>query len=116
LERVEVDEQRGQQERRDQHGQYAARADQHLVARGHWASPCGTLAHRRRAGHTEIGSDAMADVLNLRRLRKEKARREQERAAEANRLRFGRTKAQKRADQDAKRRTERAAEDKKLDK
>ena len=41
----------------------------------------------------------MADVINLRRARKDKARREREHEAAANRLRFGRTKAQKSADQ-----------------
>jgi hypothetical protein len=43
----------------------------------------------------------MADVINLRRARKDKARREHEREAAANRQRFGRTKAQKSADQNA---------------
>ncbi len=42
----------------------------------------------------------MADIVNLRRARKDKARREHEREAEANRLRFGRTKEQKTADRD----------------
>ncbi|HSI01867.1 MAG TPA: DUF4169 family protein [Reyranella sp.] len=57
----------------------------------------------------------MAEIVNLRRVRKDKSRREQEREADTNRLRFGRTKAQKRADQDAQQRAERAHEDKKLE-
>jgi hypothetical protein len=57
----------------------------------------------------------VAEIVNLKRVRKDKARRAQEREAEANRQRFGRTKAQKRADADTKRRAERSAADKKLD-
>jgi len=57
----------------------------------------------------------VAEIVNLRRVRKDKTRREQEREADANRLRFGRTKAQKRADQDARQRAERAHHDKKLE-
>jgi hypothetical protein len=57
----------------------------------------------------------MADIVNLRRLRKDKARRERESEAEANRRRFGRTKAQKAADKDAEARTRRALDDKLLD-
>jgi len=40
----------------------------------------------------------MADVINLRRARKEKARRDRNNEAETNRLRFGRTKGQKAID------------------
>jgi hypothetical protein len=43
----------------------------------------------------------MADIVNLRRARKDKARRERDSEAAANRRRFGRTKAQKAADKDA---------------
>ena len=43
----------------------------------------------------------MADIVNLRRARKDKARRERDSEAAANRRRFGRTKAQKSADKDA---------------
>ena len=50
----------------------------------------------------------MADIINLRRARKDKARREHEREAEANRLRFGRNKAQKSADRDAVARSRRS--------
>ena len=37
----------------------------------------------------------MADIVNLKAFRKQKARTEKEREAEANRLKFGRTKAEK---------------------
>jgi len=37
----------------------------------------------------------MAEIINLRNVRKAKARGEKEAAAEANRLKFGRTKAEK---------------------
>jgi hypothetical protein len=57
----------------------------------------------------------MAEVVNLKRVRKDKARREQEREAEANRLRFGRTKAQKAADKDTKEREGRAMDERKLE-
>ncbi len=56
----------------------------------------------------------MADIVNLRRARKDKARLEQEREAAANRQRFGRTKAEKSADTDAKARARRALDDKRL--
>ena len=57
----------------------------------------------------------MAEIVNLKRLRKDKARREHERTAEANRLRFGRTKAQKLADNDAKQRERRQLDERKLE-
>jgi hypothetical protein len=56
----------------------------------------------------------MADIVNLRRARKDKARRTQEREAAANRQSFGRTKAQKAADKDAKVRASRALDAKRL--
>jgi hypothetical protein len=56
----------------------------------------------------------MADVINLRRARKDRARREHEREAAANRQRFGRTKAQKGADRDIRARDRRALDDKRL--
>ncbi len=56
----------------------------------------------------------MADIVNLKRARKDKARREHEREAAANRQRFGRTKAQKTADQDATTRSSRSLDDKRL--
>jgi hypothetical protein len=57
----------------------------------------------------------MADIVNLKRARKDKALRERRSEAEANRHRFGRTKAQKAADKDAKARTRRGLDDKMLD-
>ena len=57
----------------------------------------------------------MAEIVNLKRIRKDKARQEQERDAETNRRRFGRTKARKAADKDAAERERRAHADKKLD-
>ena len=57
----------------------------------------------------------MSEIVNLRQVRKNKARAERERDAEANRLRFGRTKAQKKADKQAKKREGRAVDDKKLE-
>ncbi|HEY4892344.1 MAG TPA: DUF4169 family protein [Reyranella sp.] len=49
----------------------------------------------------------MADIVNLKRARKDKALRERQSEAEANRRRFGRTKAQKAADKDAEARNRR---------
>ena len=57
----------------------------------------------------------MAEIVNLKRVRKDKARREHDRDAEAKRLRFGRTKAQKAADKDAKEREQRAMDERKLE-
>lgn len=57
----------------------------------------------------------MTKIVNLKRVRKDKARQERERDAEANRLRFGRTKAQKAADKDAKERERRAMDERKLE-
>jgi hypothetical protein len=48
----------------------------------------------------------MADVINLRRARKEKARRDHSNEAQANRLRFGRTRGQKAVDAAEKERRE----------
>ena len=56
----------------------------------------------------------MAEIVNLRRARKDKARRERESTAAANRLRFGRTKAQKAADRDAEARADRTLDGKRL--
>jgi hypothetical protein len=57
----------------------------------------------------------VTEIVNLKRVRKDKARAEREREAESNRLRFGRTKAQKHADKQAKEREGRTVDDKKLD-
>ncbi len=57
----------------------------------------------------------MGDVINLRQLRKQKARGEKDRKAEANRAKFGRTKAEKQQTKDAAARTTRALDQSKLD-
>jgi hypothetical protein len=57
----------------------------------------------------------MAEIVNLKRARKDKALHEGENEAEANRRRFGRTKAQKAADRDAEARARRTLDDKVLD-
>ncbi len=57
----------------------------------------------------------MAEIVNLRRARKDKVRRERAAEADANRRRFGRTKAEKVSDDDAKRRADRAIDSKRLD-
>jgi Domain of unknown function (DUF4169) len=56
----------------------------------------------------------MADIVNLRRARKDKERREHDSQAKANRRCFGRTKAEKAADEDAVRRSRQALDDKRL--
>jgi hypothetical protein len=67
-----------------------------------------------RARHREIEDRHMADIINLRRARREKARLEREREADANRLRFGRTKVKKITDQDDAARRQRSLDDKRL--
>ena len=57
----------------------------------------------------------MADIVNLRKARKEKARRERDSEAATNRRRFGRTKAQKNADRGAEERARRSVADKRLE-
>ena len=57
----------------------------------------------------------MADIVNLRRARKDKARRDREVEADANRRRFGRTKAEKSIDKDAKARAQREIDGKRID-
>jgi len=58
----------------------------------------------------------MAEIINLRRARKEKERRGRESEADANRRRFGRTKGQKAADKDTAARREHALDGKQLEK
>ena len=48
----------------------------------------------------------MAEIVNLRQARKRKARNDREKVAEANRLTFGRTKAEKRGSKLEKQRSE----------
>lgn len=57
----------------------------------------------------------MADIVNLKRARKDKARHEREAEAASNRRRFGRTKAEKAADNDAKVRSQRDIDGKRID-
>lgn len=57
----------------------------------------------------------MAEIINLRRARKEKMRRESEAEADVNRRRFGRTRAEKAADKDAEDRAVRSQDGKRLD-
>jgi hypothetical protein len=57
----------------------------------------------------------MAEIVNLRRARKDKARQRRESEADANRRRFGRTKAEKAADKDAQERNRRDVDGKKID-
>ncbi len=56
----------------------------------------------------------MGEIVNLRRARKEKERREREGEAAANRRRFGRTKAEKNLDRDAAERANRSHDSKRL--
>ena len=57
----------------------------------------------------------MAEIVNLRRARKDKARQQRGSEADANRRRFGRTKAEKAADKDAQDRAQREVDGKKID-
>ena len=57
----------------------------------------------------------MAEIVNLRRARKDKVRQQRESEANANRRRFGRTKAEKAADKDAQERSRRDVDGKKID-
>ena len=57
----------------------------------------------------------MAEIVNLRRARKDKARQQRKSEADANRRRFGRTKAEKAADKDAQERSRREVDGKKID-
>ena len=56
----------------------------------------------------------MAEIVNLRRARKDKERRERDSQAKANRRRFGRTKAEKAADENANQRSRQTLDDKRL--
>jgi Domain of unknown function (DUF4169) len=57
----------------------------------------------------------MAEIVNLRRARKDKARQQRESEADANRRRFGRTKAEKGADKDAQERARREIDGKRIE-
>jgi hypothetical protein len=58
----------------------------------------------------------MADIVNLRRARKDKARAEKEAKAAENRIKFGRTKAEKQAAEAERRLSERRIEAHRRDK
>lgn len=55
-----------------------------------------------------------ADLVNLRQFRKRKAREEEEKAAEANRVEFGRTKAEKKLTETMNRKERRSHDQKRL--
>jgi hypothetical protein len=57
----------------------------------------------------------MAEIVNLKRARKDKARRERSTEADANRRRFGRTRAEKQADKDAEERARKAHDARRLE-
>lgn len=57
----------------------------------------------------------MAEIVNLRRARKDKAKREREVEADANRRLFGRTRVEKDADRDAADRAARLIDGKRLE-
>ncbi len=57
----------------------------------------------------------MAEIVNLKRVRKDKARRDRESEADANRRRFGRTKAEKIAGKDAETRARQSLDGKRLE-
>lgn len=57
----------------------------------------------------------MGDIVNLRRARKDKARRERDAEADANRRRFGRTKAEKAGDEAERERARRDVDGKRID-
>lgn len=57
----------------------------------------------------------MAEIVNLKQARKEKARRERSSEADANRRRFGRTRAEKQADKDAEERARKSLDDRRLE-
>ncbi len=57
----------------------------------------------------------MAEIVNLRRARKGKARAEKDARAAGNRVRFGRTKAEKRKSEIESRRAEQKLDGKKID-
>ena len=120
---VEVDQAGQCQHHHDQQADDATGANQDLLARGrcHGTLPppdCRTLAHRRSARHRHLGivrTTDMAEIVNLRRARKDKARQQRESEADANRQRFGRTKAEKANDRDAQERSQREVDGKKID-
>ena len=57
----------------------------------------------------------MAEIINLKQARKDRARRERDSEADANRRRFGRTRAQKKADKDTEERARKLYQDRQLE-
>ena len=57
----------------------------------------------------------MAEIINLKKARKEKARSDRSTEADANRRRFGRTRAEKQADKDAEERARKSHDDRRLE-
>jgi len=57
----------------------------------------------------------MTEIVNLKRARKDKARRQRSTEADANRRRFGRTRAEKQADKDAEERARKAHDARRLE-
>jgi hypothetical protein len=57
----------------------------------------------------------VAEIINLRQARKDRARREHDSEADANRRRFGRTRAEKKADKDAAERARKLHQDRQLE-
>lgn len=68
-----------------------------------------------QCGTTNRGGSIMADVINLRQVRKQRDRATREAEAAANRVRFGRTKAAKTADAAESARSRRDLDGKVLD-
>ena len=66
-------------------------------------------------GREESHSAVMAEIVNLRRARKDKERRARDAEADANRRRFGRTRAEKEHDRDEAARAARDIDGKKLE-
>jgi len=57
----------------------------------------------------------MADIVNLNKARKDKTRRARDSEADANRRRFGRTRAQKQADEKTEARARKTIDDRRLE-
>jgi hypothetical protein len=57
----------------------------------------------------------MTEIINLKQARKDRARRQREIEAQANRRRFGRTRAEKQADKDAEERARKSHDDRHLE-
>jgi hypothetical protein len=57
----------------------------------------------------------MAEIVNFKQVRKDKARRERSSEADANRRRFGRTRAEKQADKDAEERARKSHDARRLE-